>query len=79
MPCTQVPRAPQKKKKMKSPANFSVENRQNGTMATIDPETAAQYGLTVNSNQGTYRRGLAYRTGKKLEVAEVYKSHTDTQ
>ena len=46
-------------------------------MTTIDPETAAQYGLTVNSNQGTYGRGLAYSIGKKLEVTEVYKSHTE--
>jgi hypothetical protein len=45
------------------------------TMTTVDPESAAQYGLTVNQNHGYYQRGTFYSIEKKLEVAEVYRTY----
>ena len=44
-------------------------------MTSVDPDTAAQYGLVVNQNHGLYQRGVPYDIVKKLEVAEVYRSH----
>jgi hypothetical protein len=44
-------------------------------MTTVDPESAAQYGLVVNQNDGFYQRGTSYSIEKKLEVAEMYRSH----
>jgi len=44
-------------------------------MTTVDPESAAQYGLSVNQNHGCYQRGTSYSIEKKLEVAEVYRRH----
>jgi len=48
---------------------------QKPTMTTVYPESAAQYGLAVNQNHGCYQRGTSYSIEKKLEVAEVYRSH----
>ena len=44
-------------------------------MTTVDPESAAQYGLAVNQNHGLYQRRASYSIEKKMEVAEVYRSH----
>jgi hypothetical protein len=43
-------------------------------MTTLDPESAAQYGLVVNQNDGFYQRGTSYSIKKKLEVAEMHRS-----
>jgi hypothetical protein len=43
-------------------------------MTTVDPESAAQYGLTVEQNHGFHQRGASKTIEKKLEVAEVYRS-----
>jgi transposase len=43
-------------------------------MTTLDPESAAQYGVVVNQNDGFYQRGTSYSIEKKLEVAEMYRS-----
>jgi hypothetical protein len=48
---------------------------QKPTMTTVDPESAAQYGLAVNQNHGLYQRGASISIEKNLEVAEVYRSH----
>jgi hypothetical protein len=39
------------------------------TMTTVDPESAAQYGLTVNQNHRYYQCGTFFSIEKKLEVA----------
>jgi hypothetical protein len=45
------------------------------TMTTVDPESAAQYGLAVNQNHGCHKRGASYSIEKKLvEVARVFRS-----
>jgi hypothetical protein len=41
-------------------------------MPSIPPEVAAQYGLSVNTNGGVFRRGRSYDVSKKLEVAIAY-------
>jgi hypothetical protein len=58
------------------PEHWLAEKKtQKPTMTTVDPEFAAQYGLAVNQNHRYYQRRAFYSIEKKLEVAEVYRSH----
>jgi hypothetical protein len=52
------------------------EKTQRLTMTTVDPESAAQYRLTINQNHEFHEHWLFYSTNEKLEqVEEVYRSH----
>jgi hypothetical protein len=48
-----------------------------GNMATITPDIAARYGLSMNQQNGIYKPGVSYGIEKKLEVAGVYQRHEE--
>jgi hypothetical protein len=75
MPCTQVRPHFAKKNIFVGALAGGEKKTQKPTMTTVDPEFAAQYGLAVNQNHGSYRRGASYIIEKKREVAEVFRSH----
>jgi hypothetical protein len=39
----------------------------------MGPELAAFYGLSVNTNHGSYRSGVAYGIEKKIKVEMAYR------
>jgi hypothetical protein len=47
-------------------------------MACIEPEHAALYGLSVNSNGGIYQHGGTHSIEKKLSVAATYQRLKET-